>query len=58
MGEPVPIHNFDVREALDRELQVNRLWHSQTILLLKRDNRYFPVIEPILKRNNVTDDLK
>lgn len=58
MGEPVPIHNFDVREALDRELQVNRLWHSQTILLLKRANRYFPVIEPILKRNNVPDDLK
>lgn len=58
MGEPVPIHNFDVREALDRELQVNRLWHSQTILLLKRANRYFPIIEPILKQHNVPDDLK
>ena len=58
MGEPVPIHNFDVREALDRELQVNRLWHSQTILLLKRTNRYFPIIEPILKQYNVPDDLK
>ena len=58
MGEPVPIHNFDVREALDRELQVNRLWHSQTILLLKRANRYFPIIEPILKQYNVPDDLK
>lgn len=58
MGEPVPINNFDVREALDRELQVNRLWHSQTILLLKRANRYFPIIEPILKANNIPDDLK
>ena len=58
MGEPVPIHNFDTRESLDRELQVNRLWHSQTILMLKRANRYFPVIEPILKENNVPDDLK
>ena len=58
MGEPVPIHNFDTRESLDRELQVNRLWHSQTILMLKRANRYFPIIEPILKENGVPDDLK
>lgn len=58
MGEPVPIHNFDTRESLDRELQVNRLWHSQTILMLKRANRYFPIIEPILKENDVPDDLK
>lgn len=58
MGEPVPLNNFDTRESLDRELQVNRMWHSQTILLLKRANRYFPIIEPILKANNVPDDLK
>lgn len=58
MGEPVPIQNFDTRESLDRELQVNRLWHSQTILILKRANRYFPIIEPILKENDVPDDLK
>lgn len=58
MGEPVPIHNFDTRESLDRELQVNRLWHSQTILMIKRAHRYFPVIEPILKENDIPDDLK
>lgn len=58
MGEPVPISNFDTRESLDRELQVNRLWHSQTILMIKRAHRYFPVIEPILKENGIPDDLK
>lgn len=58
MGETVPVDNFDTRESLDRELQVNRLWHSQTILILKRANRYFPIIEPILKANDVPDDLK
>lgn len=58
MGEPVPINNFDTRESLDRELQVNRLWHSQTILMIKRAHRYFPVIEPILKENGIPDDLK
>jgi len=57
-GEQVPIHQFDVRESLDRELQVNTYWHSQTVLLLKRANRYFPIIEPILKEKGIPDDFK
>jgi hypothetical protein len=57
-GEQVPIHLFDIRESLDRELQVNTYWHSQTVLLLKRANRYFPVIEPILKEKGIPDDFK
>lgn len=57
-GEKVPLENFDVREALDKELLVNTYWHSQTFLLIKRANRYFPVIEPILKENGVPDDFK
>jgi len=57
-GEPVPLHLFDVRESLDRELQVNTYWHSQTVLLLKRGNRYFPIIEPILKEKGIPDDFK
>lgn len=57
-GERVPLHLFDVRESLDRELQVNTYWHSQTVLLLKRTNRYFSIIEPILKEKGVPDDFK
>ncbi|HDP74650.1 MAG TPA: lytic transglycosylase domain-containing protein [Bacteroidales bacterium] len=57
-GEEVPLRYFDVRESLDRELHVNTFWHSQTVLLLKRANRYFPIIEPILKKNNIPDDFK
>ncbi len=57
-NENVPIKFFDVREGLDRELQLNTYWHSQTLLLLKRANRYFPVIEPILKEEGVPDDFK
>jgi hypothetical protein len=57
-GEPVPLEYFDVRESLDRELQVNTFWHSQTILLIKRANRYFPLIEPILREKGVPDDFK
>lgn len=56
--EPVPLTNFDVRERLDRELLVNVYWQSQTLLFHKRAARWFPVIEPILKRNGIPDDFK
>lgn len=57
-GERVPIDNFEVYERLDREFIVNTYWHSLMILTLKRANRWFPVIEPILKKNNIPDDFK
>ena len=57
-GESVPLERLDVRESFDRELLVNTYWHSQTFLFLKKASRYFPVIEPILKKNNIPDDFK
>lgn len=57
-GERMPLENFDVRESLDKELLVNSYWHSQTLLMIKRANRYFPVIEPILKKNGIPEDFK
>lgn len=57
-GEEVPLDLFYVREHLDRELTINTYWHSSTILWLKRAERWFPVIEPILKEEGVPDDFK
>jgi membrane-bound lytic murein transglycosylase D len=57
-GEKVPLHYFDVKESLERELLVNTYWHSQTLLLIKRSKRFFGHIEPILKKNNIPDDFK
>lgn len=57
-GEKVPLNLFYVRESLDRELTSNTYWHSNTILMFKRAHRFFPVIEPILERNGIPDDLK
>ncbi len=56
--EELPLSDFEVRERLDKELHVNTYWHSQTILFFKRANRWFPVIEPILEKNNIPDDFK
>jgi hypothetical protein len=47
-----------VRESLDREIMANTFMHSSTILMFKRASRWFPVIEPILKKNNIPDDFK
>ena len=57
-GEAVPIERHDVREALDRELLVNVYWQSNLLLYCKRAYRWFPIIEPILKANNIPDDFK
>ena len=57
-GEKVPLEIYYVKEHLEWELTVNTYWHSATLLNLKRTKRWFPVIEPILKKNNIPDDFK
>jgi membrane-bound lytic murein transglycosylase D len=57
-GERVPVEINDVKERMERELLVNTYWQSNGILLLKRVNRYFPVLEPLLAKYNLPDDFK
>lgn len=57
-GEPVPLDRSDLREQIDKELQINIYFHSNTIFLIKRANEWLPQFEPILKRNGIPDDFK
>jgi membrane-bound lytic murein transglycosylase D len=57
-GEPVPLNIPDVKERLDKELQINTYLHSNTIFLIKRANRWLPQMEKILRANNIPDDFK
>jgi len=57
-SEKIPTENFEVYERMEREFLSNTYWHSSTILAIKRANRWFPLIEPILKKNNIPDDFK
>jgi membrane-bound lytic murein transglycosylase D len=57
-GERMPLENFDTRESLEREMLISAYRHSSTILIIKRANRYLPVIEKILEKNNIPDDFK
>jgi hypothetical protein len=56
--EKMPLNQFDVIEALDRELLSNAYFHSQTLRYIKLAPRYFSVIEPILKEKGIPDDFK
>ena len=57
-GEAVPLQISDVKERLDRELLVNVYWQSNGLLLIKRAHKFFPIIEPILHKNDIPNDFK
>ncbi len=57
-GERVPLEQADIKERMDRELLVNTYWQSNGLLLIKRANKYFPILEPLLKKYGLPDDFK
>ena len=57
-GENVPISSPDIRERFDRELLVNTYWQSNMMLLIKRANKWFPIIEEILNEEGIPEDFK
>lgn len=56
--ENVKLEDVDIAERLDKEIIINTYYHSQTFFAIKRANRWFPIIEPILKEEGVPDDFK
>jgi hypothetical protein len=57
-GESVDITRYNMHEGYDREISSFTYFHSTVLLLFKRANCVFPVIEPILKANGIPDDFK
>lgn len=57
-GENVDLTRSDLRERMDREILTFTYSHINTQLMLKRANRIFPIVEPILKEQGVHDDFK
>ena len=56
LGEKIDLTRFDMYERYDRELTSFCYTHNLTLTLLKRANRYFPIIEPILKEEGIPAD--
>ena len=57
-GERVPLEDPEVKERLERELQLNTYWHSNTLMAMKMANRYFGDLDKILLENGVPTDFK
>ena len=57
-GEKVDLSRYDRHERFDRELSNMCFGHTSTSLIIKRANRIFPLIEPILKEEGVPEDFK
>ena len=56
-GEIVDFDRIDMYERLDRELTSMVYGHSNSLLTIKRANRYAPTIIPILKANGIPSDI-
>lgn len=56
-GQTICFDRFDMYERLDRELTSLTYTHGNTMLLIKRANKYFPILKSILKKNGIPDDL-
>lgn len=57
-GEKIILKDLDIKERLDREILVNTYFQSATSLIIKRSQRWFPIIENILKKNKIHSDFK
>ena len=57
-GKTIDLTRYDRHEHMDRELLAFSYMHSTSLQTIKRANRYFPVVEPILKENGIPDDFK
>lgn len=57
-GESMPLERLDAQESLDREILVNSYWQSNNLLMLKRSDKWFPVITPILADEGIPEDFK
>ena len=56
--EYTPIYAADIWERYDKEIHKNVYWQSNTLFYFKRANKYFPIIESILEKNNIPNDFK
>ena len=57
-GKEIDLTRFDRHERMDRELLAFTYMHSTSLQTIKRANRYFPIVEPILKEHGIPDDFK
>ena len=56
-GKSIDLDRVDMWERMDRELSSMVYTHANTLLTIKRANKYFPIMAPILKKHGVHQDI-
>ncbi len=57
-GERVPQNDYEIKESLEKEFFSNKSWKNSSLALFSKAQKWFPLIEPILKQEHVPDDFK
>lgn len=57
-GELVPQNDYEIKESLEQEFFANKSWKNSSLILFQKAQKWFPLIEPILKKEGVPDDFK
>ena len=57
-GEPVPLDKQEILERLEKEMLITLGDRPQVILWLKRSKRYLPIIEKMLAKHRIPEDIK
>lgn len=57
-GELVPQNDYEIKESLELEFFANKSWKNSSLILFQKAKKWFPLIEPILKKEGIPDDFK
>ncbi len=57
-GERVPQNDYEIKESLEKEFFANKTWKNSSLTLFVKAQKWFPLIQPILKKEGVPDDFK
>ena len=57
-GSVIYFDTTEKYERMDRELMSFTYMHTTSTLMLKRSGRYFPQVEPVLRKYGIPDDFK
>lgn len=56
-GQEIDLDRTEYYERFDRELTSIAYTHGSTLLIIKRANRYFPQLAPLLRNHGIPEDL-
>lgn len=57
-GDTIRFDTTEKYERMDRELMSFTFMHTTSMLMIKRSGRYFPQVEPVLRKYGIPDDFK